>query len=192
MNKAITLTIGLLAITVAMAQAPHKYGIKCAIVKTVTENSGGQKSYTTLWFDDYGAKERSEVTMDMGGGMGEAKWITLSLPDGKSYSLDESRKNAKTTPRINVNYLDMPESLAKSRKSKIIGEEKIGGCHCTIWEEHVKQILHTATMTSWVWKGITIKYTVDNPRSTTTLISIENKSSLPASLFAVPKDYTVR
>lgn len=192
MKKALTLIIGLLAVTFAMAQAPHKYEIKCAIVKTVTENSNGQKSYTTLWFDDYGAKERSEVTMDMGGGMGEAKWITISLPDGKSYSLDETRKNAKATPRININYLDMPEQLAKSRKSKVIGEEKINGRQCKIWEEHVKQILHTATMTSWVWKGITIKYTVDNPRSTTTLVSIENKSSLPKSLFEVPKDYTVR
>ena len=192
MKKALILIIGLLTVTFAMAQAPHKYEIKCAIVKTVTENSNGQKSYTTLWFDDYGAKERSEVTMDMGGGMGEAKWITISLPDGKSYSLDETRKNAKATPRININYLDMPESLAKSRKSKVIGEETIGGRKCTIWEEHVKQILHTATMKSWVWKGITIKYTVDNPRSTTTLVSIENKSSLPKSLFEVPKDYTVR
>lgn len=192
MKKAISLLFGLLAVTVALAQAPHKYEIKCAIVKTVTENSAGQKSYTTLWFDDYGAKERSEVTMDMGSGMGEAKWITISRPDGKSYSLDESRKNAKTTPRIDVNYLNMPESLMKSRKAKVIGEEKIGGRLCTIWEEHVKQILHTATMTSWVWKGITIKYTVDNPRTTTTLVSIENKSSLPASLFEVPKDYTVR
>ena len=118
MKKAITLTIGLLATAMLLAQAPHKYEIKCGIVKTVTENSAGQKSYTTLWFDDYGAKERSEMTMDMGSGMGEAKWITLSLPDGKSYSLDETRKNAKTTPRIEVNYLDMPESLMKSRKAK--------------------------------------------------------------------------
>ena len=128
MKKTFSILLCVLAATAALAQTPHKYGIKCAIVKTVTENSGGQKSYTTLWFDDYGAKERSEVTMDMGNGMGEAKW-----------------------------------------------------------EEHVKQILHTATVTSWVWKGIPIKYTVDNPRSTTTLVSLEQKSSLPASLFTVPK-----
>lgn len=44
-----------------------------------------------------------------------------------------------------------------------------------------------ATVTSWVWKGIPIKYTVDNPRSTTTLVSLEQKSSLPTSLFTVPK-----
>ena len=85
MKKSFSILLCVLAATAAIAQTPHKYGIKCAIVKTVTENSGGQKSYTTLWFDDYGAKERSEVTMDMGSGMGEAKWVTISLPDGKSY-----------------------------------------------------------------------------------------------------------
>ena len=52
MKKALLFTIALLAVSMAMAQAQHKYEIKCAIVKTVTENSGGQKSYTTLWFDD--------------------------------------------------------------------------------------------------------------------------------------------
>ncbi|MCR5325858.1 MAG: hypothetical protein K6E37_03800 [Bacteroidales bacterium] len=187
MKKAFSILLCVLAATAVLAQAPHKYGIKCAIVKTVTENSGGQKSYTTLWFDDYGAKERSEVTMDMGSGMGEAKWVTISLPDGKSYMLDRSGKSAKTTPRVDVNYLDMPEKVAKSRKAKVIGEEKVGSRMCTKWEEHVKQILHTATVTSWVWKGIPIKYTVDNPRSTTTLVSLEQKSSLPASLFTVPK-----
>ena len=80
MKLALFFTLALLVVFMSLAQAQHKYEIKCAIVKTVTENSNGQKSYTTLWFDEYGAKERSEVTMDLGSGLGEAKWITLSLP----------------------------------------------------------------------------------------------------------------
>ena len=127
------------------------------IVKTVTDN-GGRKSYNTLWFDNYGAKEKSVTTMDMGGGMGDAEWVTISLEDGNSYMLDNTRKTATVMKRQDVNYLDMPEKVAKARKAKVIGEETIGGRKCVKWEEHVKQILHTSTVVSWVWKGIPIQY----------------------------------
>ena len=192
MKKVLTIALCLLTLASAFAQNTHKYGIKCAIVKTVTENANGQKSYNTLWFDDYGARERYLTTMDMGGGLGTAEWLTLSLPDGKTYMVDESRKTASATKRIDVNYLDMPEDVAKTRKARVIGQEKVDGRDCTVWEEKLKQILSTATVTSWVWKGITIKTKIDKPKSSTTLLSIEQKSSLPASLFTIPKDYTVR
>ena len=142
MKKFLTLAVLLVLTAGAFAQAPHKYGIKCGIVKTVTDNDG-RKSYTTLWFDDYGAREKSVTTMDMGGGMGEAEWITISLEDGKSYMLDNTRKAATAMARQDVNYLDMPDAVAKARKSRIIGEETIDGRKCVKWEEKVKQILHS-------------------------------------------------
>ena len=189
MKRFITTAVLLLIAAGLFAQAPHKYEIKCGIVKTVTDN-GGRKSYNTLWFDDYGAREKSVVTMDMGGGMGDAEWITISLEDGKSYMLDKTRKTATIMNRQDVNYLDMPEDVVKARKAKIIGEETIDGRKCVKWEEHVKQILHTATMVSWVWKGIPIQYTIDKPNSKTTLISIEQPKSINPSTFAIPEDYT--
>lgn len=172
----------------ALAQAPRKYGIKCAIVKTVTDN-GGRKSYNTLWFDNYGAKEKSVTTMDMGGGMGDAEWVTISLEDGNSYMLDNTRKTATVMKRQDVNYLDMPEKVAKARKAKVIGEETIGGRKCVKWEEHVKQILHTSTVVSWVWKGIPIQYNIDKPKSETTLIEIKQPKSIDPKIFEIPKDY---
>ena len=191
MKKFLTLAVLLVLTAGAFAQAPHKYGIKCGIVKTVTDNDG-RKSYTTLWFDDYGAREKSVTTMDMGGGMGEAEWITISLEDGKYYMLDNARKAATAMARQDVNYLDMPDAVAKARKSRIIGEETIDGRKCVKWEEKVKQILHTATMVSWVWNGITIKYTVDKPKSVTTLIELQQPKTLPASTFAIPEDYKIK
>lgn len=192
MKRAFILVFCVLATAVALAQTPHKYGIKCAIVKTVTENANGQKSYNTLWFDDYGACERTLTAMDMGGGMGTAEWLSIALPDGKAYMLDESRKTASEMKRIEVNYLEMSDEMVKARKARVIGQETVDGRDCTVWEEKLKQIFTTSTVTSWVWKGIPIKYNIDKPKSSTTLISIEQKPSLPASLFTVPNDYTVR
>ena len=192
MKKVLTIALCLLTLSSAFAQTSHKYGVKCAIVKTVTENANGQKSYNTLWFDDYGARERTLTSMDMGGGMGTAEWLYVSLPDGKTYMVDESRKSATATKRIDINYLDMAEDVAKARKARVIGQEKVDGRDCTVWEEKVKQILSTATINSWVWKGIPVKINIDKPKSSTTLLSIEQKSSLPASLFTIPKDYTVK
>lgn len=172
----------------ANAQVPRKYGIKCGIVKTVTESSG-RKSYNTLWFDNYGAKEKSVTTMDMGGGMGQAEWITISLEDGKSYMLDNSRKTVTVTKRQDINYLDMPEQVARARKAKVVGEETVGGRKCVKWEEKVKQVLHTATVVSWVWKGIPVQYNIDNPKSQTTLVELKQPKSIDPKTFAIPKDY---
>ena len=191
MNKLLLAAAILLVAAGAYAQAPQKYGIKCGIVKTVTDASG-RKSYTTVWFDDYGAKEKSVVKMDMGGGMGEAEWVTISLPDGKSYLLDSNRKTYSVMPRNDVNYLDMPEDVAKARKAKVIGEETVSGRKCVKWEEHVKQVLSTVTMVSWVWNGIPIQYTIDNPKSETTLVSIEQPKSMEASVFGIPAGYKKR
>lgn len=187
--RKIALVLFLMCVAVgALAQAPRKYGIKCAIVKTVTDN-GGRKSYNTLWFDNYGAKEKSVTTMDMGGGMGDAEWVTISLEDGNSYMLDNTRKTATVMKRQDVNYLDMPEKVAKARKAKVIGEETIGGRKCVKWEEHVKHILHTSTVVSWVWKGIPIQYNIDKPKSETTLIEIKQPKSIDPKIFEIPKDY---
>lgn len=191
MKKLLLAAALLLVAAGAIAQAPHKYGIKCGIVKTVTDASG-RKSYTTVWFDDYGAKEKSVVKMDMGGGMGEAEWVTISLPDGKSYMLDASRKTYTVLPRNDVNYLDMPESMVKARKAKVIGEETIDGRKCVKWEESVKQVLSTVKMVSWVWNGIPVKYTIDNPKSETTLVELKQPKSIEDSVFEIPADYKKR
>ena len=192
MKRVFVLILCLFAVSLVFAQGPRKYGIKCAVVKTVTENAGGQKSYNTLWFDDYGTRERSVVTMDYGGDMGKVEWVTVLPGDGSSYMLDESRKQASEVANFVVNYLNMSDEMKAARKAKILGEETIDGRSCVIWEERVKQILSTAKITSWVWEGIPIKYNIDKPKSSTTLLSIEKKPSLPASLFEIPSGYKIK
>ena len=191
MKKMLLLAAALCLTAGALAQAPHKYGIKCGIVKTVTD-SDGRKSYTTLWFDDYGAKEKSVVKIEMGGGMGTSEWVAINREDGKSYVLDDARKTATVKKRTDVNYLNMPEDVVKSHKAKVLGEETIDGRKCVKWEEHVKQILHTATQITWVWEGIPVKYTVDKPKSETILIELQRPKSIPASTFVIPDGYTIK
>ena len=193
MKKVFVLIFCLFTVSLIYAQGPRKYGIKCAIVKTVTENANGQKSYNTLWFDDYGARERSVVSMDYGPDMGTVEWVTVFPGDGSSYLLDESRNQASEVANaVIVNYLNMSDEMKAARKAEILGEEMIDGRLCVKWEERVKQILSTAKITSWVWEGIPIKYDIDRPKSSTTLISIEKKSSLPASMFKIPEGYKVK
>lgn len=191
MKKVFFLLLCMLITVSAFSQSYKKYGVKCGIVKTVTDASG-RKSYNTTWFDHYGALEKTIVTMDMGGGMGVSEWVTISLEDGNSYMLDATRKQVTVTKRVDVNYLDMPADIAKARQAKQIGEETLDGRKCVKWEEHVKQILHTATMVSWVWEGIPVKYTINNPKSETTLIEFEQKKSFSDEMFAIPADYKVR
>ena len=191
MKKVLFLLLCVLVTVSAFSQSYKKYGIKAGIVKTITDASG-RKSYNTIWFDDYGAKEKTVVTMDMGGGMGNVEWITISLEDGNSYMVDNNRKQISVTKRVDINYLDMPEEVAKARKAKKLGEEMVDGRNCVKWQESVKQILHTANVVSWVWEGIPIKYNINNPKSETTLLEIQELDSLSADTFALPSDYTRR
>ena len=193
MKKVFVLILCLFAVSWVFAQGPRKYGIKCAVVKTVTENANGLKSYNTLWFDDYGVREKSAVSMDYGSEMGTVEWVTVCPGDGSSYMIDASRKQASEVANaVIVNYLNMSDEMKAARKAKILGEEMIGGRLCVKWEERVKQILSTAKITSWVWEGIPIQYTIDKPKSSTTLISIEVKKSLPSSMFVIPAGYEVK
>lgn len=192
MKKMLLLAAALCLTAGALAQAPHKYGIKCGIVKTVTVNKYGTKSYNTTWFDDYGAKERSVTSMDSGNDIGTVEWVAIAPGDGKVYMLDDTHKIATATASGQINYLNMPEDVAKARKAKVIGEETVDGRKCVKWEEHIKQLLQTSTQITWVWQGIPIKYTIDKPKSETTLVELKQPKSIPASTFAIPDGYTVK
>ena len=74
MKKFFLLGAALFAVSVlSQAQEPARFGIKSGYVKTVSEQNG-QVSTTQLWFDDYGAVERTVVTMPMGE-LGDYKFV---------------------------------------------------------------------------------------------------------------------
>lgn len=156
MKKFFLLGAALFAVSVlSQAQEPARFGIKSGYVKTVSEQNG-QVSTTQLWFDDYGAVERTVVTMPMGE-FGEYRADILAK-DGISYLIDEENKKVTVMEgRPEINFLDLTPELMKVYKMKELGTEPMLGYECTKYYYEMRQLLRNNKITVWVWEGIPIK-----------------------------------
>ena len=182
MKKYMTVCAALLVAVVALAQAPaKKYGVKSATVKVVTEMMG-EKTESTSYFEDFGAKELTQMEM-----MG-MKMTQLSR-DGKMYIINADQKQVQEMPaQESVNYLDLtPEVIAKY-KVKEVGKETVAGKECTKYTAEISQMGQTAKVEVSVWKGYAFKSKVDmGGFGITTEVKEFNEGPVDANLFEVPK-----
>ena len=182
MKKYMTVCAALLVAVVALAQAPaKKYGVKSATVKVVTEMMG-EKTESTSYFEDFGAKELTQMEM-----MG-MKMTQLSR-DGKMYIINADQKQVQEMPaQESVNYLDLtPEVIAKY-KVKEVGKETVAGKECTKYTAEIEQMGQKAKVEVSVWQGYAMKSKVDmGGFGITTEVKEFKEGPVDAQLFEVPK-----
>ena len=177
------LAVLLLSATATAFAQEAKYGIKSAILKKEAVTMG-QKVQGVQYFDDYGRKEASELTMKVGGVANVEKHIR-TIADGD--------KIKATLPVKPVNYLNLTDEVRELHKIKEVGTEEILGRKCTKYTLEVVYGGQTTYSTVWIWKGIPLK----NETSSNGMVivteqatEIQENAEVPAMKFLVPEGVT--
>lgn len=169
------------------AQENARYGVKSGYMKTVSI-MGDYKSYNYLWFDDYGDKEKGLTEMNMGE-MGVFNAITIFIGD-EAWAINDNNEVKKMDGRPQLNYLTATEEDLKKFKVQKIGEEEYKGYPCTVYQEERKQMLAKVKVTSWVYKGITIRQVFKKKLTADTIVELEElqeNAPIPANTFDLPE-----
>ena len=177
-----TLCAVLLVAATAMAQDGAKvYGIKSGTIKTEMDMMG-QTITNTTYFDDYGAKQATSMSM-----MGME--MTQISKDGKMYMINKGEKSVQEMPgRESINYLNLTDEVIAKNKIKEIGKETVAGKECTIYTAEISQMGQTAKATVSVWNGLVMKSSIDMGGFAMTQKVVEvNEGPVDAALFEIPK-----
>ena len=171
---------------VAAAQDGQRYGIKSGIL---TQRS--EMGETTVYFDDYGAREAQQMKMNF---MGMETEMTILRKDGKVYMINTTEKQVQEMPAggmggADINFLALTDAVKSANKIKEAGKETILGRECTKYTMESSQMGMTMAQTVWVWKGITLKSLTDGGQFQfgNEAVKLEENAEIPASVFEIPK-----
>ena len=182
MKKIFAFCAVLLVAATAMAQDGAKvYGIKSGTIKTEMDMMG-QTITNTTYFDDYGAKQATSMSM-----MGME--MTQISKDGKMYMINKGEKSVQEMPaQQSINYLNLTDEVIAKNKIKEIGKETVSGKECTIYTAEISQMGQTAKATVSVWNGIAMKSVIDAGGFSITQKVVEVKEGpVDAAMFEIPK-----
>ena len=183
MKKIFSLCAVLLVAVAAMAQNGTKYyGIKSGTIK-VEMDMMGQTIPSTIYFDDYGAKQATSISM-----MGME--MTQINKDGKMYLANKGEKSVQEMPQQQeqINYLNLTDEIKAKYKIKEVGKETVAGKECTTYTVEVSQMGQTVKTTVSVWNGIAMKTTADaGGFSMSQKVTEVKEAPVDAAIFEIPK-----
>ena len=181
MKRIFTFCAVLLMAATTFAQAP-RYGIKSGSYKTEMDMMG-QVITNTTYFDDFGAKEATSVSM-----MGIE--MTQISKDGKMYVVNKGEKSVQEMPQQQqtINYLDLTDEVIAKNKIKETGKETVSGKECTVYTLEMNQMGQIAKATVCGWQVFTMKTTIDAGGFTiSTKVTEINEGPVDAAIFEVPE-----
>ena len=176
----------LLAVTASAQNGARYFGIKSG--KYVTEmDMLGEKLTSTVYFDDYGAKQFSKRKVNM---MGSSTEIATLKIDDKSYMINYEGRTVQEMPSSEgINYLNLTPEIVKKYNIREVGRETVNGRECIKYTLETSQMGQTVKHTTWIWKGLPMKTVLDlggGPAMSQTTKEI-TEGPVDASLFVVPK-----
>ena len=183
MKKFFSFCAVLLVAVAAMAQNGTKYyGIKSGTIK-VEMDMMGQTIPSTIYFDDYGAKQATSISM-----MGME--MTQINKDGKMYLVNKGEKSVQEMPQQQeqINYLNLTDEVKAKYKIKEVGKETVAGKECTTYTVEVSQMGQTVKTTVSVWNGIAMKTVADaGGFSMSQKVTEVKEAPVDAAIFEIPK-----
>ncbi|MEO8231340.1 MAG: hypothetical protein ABI638_03605 [Ignavibacteriota bacterium] len=127
----------------------HRYGIKSGVIFYDAPMNTKQE----LYFDDYGAKEVSITSIDLG--VAKSKSIDIKK-DGSSYTYEEGKtegtKKAWYVP-ASTDYSKADPKSIERYKIKDLGTETLAGKECKKFSAE----FGSSPILSWTWNNILIK-----------------------------------
>lgn len=166
-----------------------KYAIKSGIVEYKTQMMGMDMKQT-LTFDDYGAKEATDVEMDMMG----VKVHTITITkDGFIYTLDmEKKTGTKSSGKSpEIDFENLSKEMVKDMNLKKEGTEEYLGKTCEKMSiDYAKMKMKGIFL---VYKGVALKSETEMGTTKINLVGekfIENPE-IPDQKFEVPDDIKI-
>lgn len=161
------------------AQADHYFAHKSGKF-TLKMDVMGQTATTVTYFDDYGAKQWSQVDM-----MG-TKAVTL-MTGGKSYMLKPSFQEVPV--QETVNYMNLTPEAIKEYDIKMVGIEKVDGYDCMVYTLIINQQGMEGKGKTWIWDGFSIRAEVNIMGMTivTRLSDLQVDIPVDQNLFELPR-----
>lgn len=139
--------------TVTTQEAPvpvvnHRYGVKSGVIFYNAPMNTTQE----LYFDDYGAKEVSITSIDLG--VAKSRSIDIRK-DGFSYTYEEGKTEGtkKAWYVTNTDYSKADPKTLERYKIKDLGTETVAGKECKKFSAEIGN----SPMVSWTWNNILIK-----------------------------------
>ncbi len=185
--------VAFLAICMAVpvfAQTKY-FGVKSGILKTVSDTRG-QISRNTLWFDDFGRKQRQEIATDLGGELGV--WVNSVLVIGDDVWSINQYGNAKKTKKgadvVDLNWYSLSQEAISRYDVKELRTETYAGKKCKVYSYKTKQLMAKVPVTVWVWEGIVLKQEIQKKtyKSTIELEDLQVNCKIPAGTFNKPAE----
>ena len=166
-----------------------KYELKSAFIKKTME-MWGQKIEALQYFDDNGKIESVSFTMNMQGA--DVRMRTITKGDVITV-INLDNKTGNTMPDKPVNYLNLTQDVKDKYKIKELGEETIIGKPCKKYSLEMSQMGMDVSVTTWVWKGISLK-TISNTSNMAMIeeaTEIQENVAVDAANFAIPDDFNI-
>ena len=174
--------------------AGHRYGIKSAIIKKETKSMAGAIA-NTLYFDNFGDREATEMTMKMGE---EEKHLRVVAEDGGrmnvTLDLDEKKAFRMPAPDQPHNFRQLSPEDIERFKIKEVGTGDVAGKSCKKYEMELTQSGVKLQATVWSWEGIMLRYEAryqGNLMVTDEASEVEENVAVPADKFAIPAEVKV-
>lgn len=167
-----------------------KYAMKSGIVE-YNSTTMGTNVAQTLYFDDYGAKEAIETSMEIAGIKSNTVNITK---DGFMYTLntiDKTATKTKIPTQANIDFNNLSDQIMKDMNLKKEGSEEFAGKKCDKYSIDNTNMKMKGTFL--VWKGIALKSDLDFSSMKTQMLakSVKEDASVPAEKFDIPADYKI-
>ena len=176
--------------------ADAKYGVKTAIVDYEMETMG-MKMTQTLYIDEWGKRESTEVLSEMEMFGQKIKTHNLEfIKDGYKYSMDLEKKMGNkikmvAPPKEAIDWNKLTDEIMKKMNIKKEGSENICGVNCDIFSIDYKEMQMKGK--NWVYKGISMKSEMTAMGIPVKLkaVKFQENVAIPADKFEVPKDVKI-
>ena len=192
-TSVISMILAVVIISAAFGQE-KRYGIESAIVKknSVVKAQGMEQTLSSVqYFADYGAKESTEVTMNV---MGQTLNIFSLMKDGYMYSANMSmgqgtKINLASMEDYNVvNFLNLTDEVKQKYQIQANGVEEVLGKPCNRYEMSYTAQGQSVKGSVWVWQGLTLKSRINAAGNTVEeeVTEIQEGATIAGDKFELP------
>ncbi len=170
-----------------------KYDIKSGVITQKSEVMGMIQDIV-ITFDDYGAKEVTDVYNDFMGVKNHSRTLVV---DGYMYSLAMGEKTGTKMKIMGTNtgssydFKNMSEEMKEDMNIKVVGKETFLGKEC---EKITMDYVDMSTSgTFLIWNGIALKSDVIAMGMQVVIetVSIDENAKIDETLFEIPADFQI-
>ncbi len=175
-----------------------KYGVKSAVI-TMKMSTMGMDQDVTMYIDDNGNKEATDIFMDLGMGDAVPKIHNRTVvKEGYSYTLDMEKKTgskmkvpAGAAANGNIDFSKLSDDVMKQMGMKKNGTKTVLGKKCDQYSIDSKSMNMKGDYAVWNNIPLFMEVEVSGMKVKMEATKIDLDAKIDAALFDIPKDFTI-